>query len=94
MSILLNSKHSLYLQEGAAAAGVIVLSIHLFPFFVHYFKENIDREQFMLAVKKFVPDVTTKTLNRIIMSFNIRKTNKTQLTTDEYKNLANFISNM
>ena len=64
---LLNSKHSLYLQEGAAAAGVIVLSIHLFPFFVHYFKENIDREQFMLAVKKFVPDVTTKTLNRIIM---------------------------
>jgi len=31
---------------------------------------------------------------RIIMSFNIRKTKKTQLTTDEYKNLANFISNM
>ena len=31
---------------------------------------------------------------RIIMSFNIRKTTKTQLTTDEYKNLANFISNM
>ena len=31
---------------------------------------------------------------RIIMSFNIRKTKKTQLTTDEYNNLANFISNM
>ena len=31
---------------------------------------------------------------RIIMSFNIRKTKKTQLTNDEYNNLANFISNM
>ena len=30
---------------------------------------------------------------RIIMSFNIRKTTKTQLTTDEYNNVANFISN-
>ena len=64
---LLNTKHSFYLQEGAASAGMIVLSIHLFPFFVHYFRENIDKEQFMTAVKKFVPDVTSKTLNRIIM---------------------------
>ena len=46
---------------------MIVLSIHLFPFFVHYFRENIDKEQFMTAVKKFVPDVTYRTLNRIIM---------------------------
>ena len=46
---------------------MIVLSIHLFPFFVHYFRENIDKEQFMTAVKKFVPDVTSRTLNRIIM---------------------------
>ena len=30
---------------------------------------------------------------RIIMSFNIRKTRKTQLTTDEYNNVANFILN-
>ena len=30
---------------------------------------------------------------RIIMSFNIRKTTKTQLTTDEYNNVANFILN-
>ena len=66
-SKLLNSKHSLYLQEGAATAGIIVLSIHLFPFFVHYYKGNIDREQFILALKTFVPDVTSKTLNRIIM---------------------------
>ena len=64
---LLNTKHGFYLQEGAASAGMIVLSIHLFPFFVHYFRENIDKEQFMTAVKKFVPDVTSKTLNRIIM---------------------------
>ena len=31
---------------------------------------------------------------RIIMSFNICNTNKTELTTDEYDNVANFISNM
>ena len=30
---------------------------------------------------------------RIIMSFNIRKTTKTQLTTDDYNNVANFILN-
>jgi len=64
---LLNTKHGFYLQEGAASAGMIVLSIHLFPFFVHYFRGNIDKEQFMTAVKKFVPDVTSRTLNRIIM---------------------------
>ena len=44
---LLNTKHSFYLQEGAASAGMIVLSIHLFPFFVHYFRGNIDKEQFL-----------------------------------------------
>ena len=40
---LLNTKHGFYLQEGAAFAGMIVLSIHLFPF-VHYFRGNIDKE--------------------------------------------------
>ena len=30
---------------------------------------------------------------RIVMSFNIRKTTKTQLTTDDYNNVANFILN-
>ena len=30
---------------------------------------------------------------RIIMSFNIRSTNKTELTTEEYNNVANFILN-
>ena len=64
---LLDSEHDLYLQEGAAAAGLIVLSLHLFPFFVTYAKGNIDRNQFETAVKKFVPEVTSKTLNRIIM---------------------------
>ena len=42
---LLNTKHGFYLQEGAASAGMMVLSIHLFPFFVHYFRGNIDKEQ-------------------------------------------------
>jgi len=64
---LLNSEYDLYLQEGAAAAGVLILSVHLFPFFVAYSKGNIDKEQFISAVKKFVPEVTSKTLNRIIM---------------------------
>jgi uncharacterized short protein YbdD (DUF466 family) len=64
---LLDSEHDLYLQGGAAAAGLIVLSLHLFPFFVAYAKGNIDRNQFETAVKTFVPEVTSKTLNRIIM---------------------------
>jgi len=64
---LLASEHDLYLQEGAATAGLIVLSLHLFPFFVAYSKGNIDKNQFQTAVKKFVPEVTSKTLNRVIM---------------------------
>ncbi len=64
---LLNSEHDLYLQEGAATAGIIVLSLHLFPFFVAYSKGRINKNQFETAVKKFVPEITTKTLNRIIM---------------------------
>jgi len=64
---LLNSEHDLYLQEGAATAGIIVLSLHLFPFFVAYSKGRINKNQFETAIKKFVPEITTKTLNRIIM---------------------------
>ena len=66
-SKLLNSEHELYLQEGAAAAGAVTLIVYLFPFFIAYQREKIDKEQFSLAVKKFVPEVTSKTLNRIIM---------------------------
>ena len=33
--------------EVTASAGMIVLSIHLFPFFINYFRGNIDKEQFM-----------------------------------------------
>tara|TARA_Y100001936_G_C16034063_1_gene647400 strand:+ start:66 stop:1598 length:1533 start_codon:yes stop_codon:yes gene_type:complete len=64
---LLSSEHDIYLQEGAATAGIIVLSLHLFPFFVAYSKGRINKNQFESAVKKFVPEITTKTLNRIIM---------------------------
>ena len=64
---LLSSEHDIYLQEGAATAGIIVLSLHLFPFFVAYSKGRINKNQFETAVKKFVPEITTKTLNRIIM---------------------------
>ena len=64
---LLSSEHDIYLQEGAATAGIVVLSLHLFPFFVAYSKGRINKNQFESAVKKFVPEITTKTLNRIIM---------------------------
>jgi len=67
---LLNSEYAeydLHLQEGVATAGLIVLSLHLLPFFVRYKKGIIDKNQFVVAVKKFVPKVTEKTLNRIIM---------------------------
>jgi len=37
------------------------------PSVVAYSKGNIDKKQFETAVKKFVPKVTSKTLNRIIM---------------------------
>tara|TARA_B000000557_G_C20592196_1_gene366070 strand:- start:53 stop:649 length:597 start_codon:yes stop_codon:yes gene_type:complete len=67
LSKLLNSEHELYLQEGAAAAGAVTLIVYLFPFFIAYQRGKIDKEQFSLAIKKFFPEVTSKTMNRIIM---------------------------
>ena len=63
----LEAKYNYYLQEGTIAAGIITLSVHLFPFFIHYFKGNISKEQFIDALKKFVPDITATTLNRVLM---------------------------
>ena len=64
---LLASEHDLYLQTGAATAGVMILSLHLFPFFIAYAKGTIDKNQFETAIKTFVPEITSRTLNRIVM---------------------------
>ena len=64
---LLELKHSLYLEAGVAGAGAISLMYHLLPFTVAYYKGNITREQLVAALKKFVPEITGRTINRIVM---------------------------
>ena len=64
---LLDLKHSLYLEAGIAGAGAISLMFHLLPFTVAYYKGNITRDQLSAALKRFVPEITGKTINRIVM---------------------------
>ena len=41
--------------------------MHLFPFFMAYYRNNINREQLGIALQKFVPEITARTINRIAM---------------------------
>ena len=64
---ILNQKHSMYVEAGAATAGALSLGMHLFPFFMAYYRNNINREQLGIALQKFVPEITARTINRIAM---------------------------
>ena len=57
----------MYVEAGAATAGALSLSMHLFPFFMAYYRNNINREQLGIALQKFVPEITARTINRIAM---------------------------
>ena len=64
---LLIQKYSLYLEAGAATAGTISLTFHMFPFLVAYYRGKITRDQLGKAIKKFIPEITGRTINRMAM---------------------------
>ena len=64
---ILEQKHSMYVEAGAAAAGALTLGMHLFPFFMAYYRKKINREQLGIALKRFIPEITARTINRIAM---------------------------
>lgn len=64
---VLGLNHSLYIEAAAAGAGAISLFYYMLPFSVAYFKGNINRGQFTTALKKFIPTITGRTINRIVL---------------------------
>lgn len=64
---LLEKSYDLYLEAGAAAAGIIQLGIYILPFLIAYKRGKITRDQLAEALKKFIPKITARTINRIAM---------------------------
>jgi hypothetical protein len=64
---LLEKSHDLYLEAGAAAAGIINLGIYILPFLIAYKRGKITRDQLAEALKKFSPNIAARTINRIAM---------------------------
>ena len=64
---ILEQKHTLYLETGAVGSGAITLAFHMFPFLIAFYKEQITRAQLGKALKKFIPEITGRTINRVAM---------------------------
>lgn len=64
---ILEQKHSIYLELSAIGTGAIVLALHTSPFLVAFYRGKITRSQLGKALKKFIPEITGRTINRIAM---------------------------
>ena len=64
---LLNQHHAEFLALGGLAAGTMVLAANLLPFIYAYHKKAISKQQFEKAIKKFVPDITARTIHRVTL---------------------------
>ena len=64
---LLDVHHGEYLAKGGIEAGVLILAINLMPFIYARHKKQINNEQFTTALKKFIPDITAKTIHRVTL---------------------------
>ncbi len=64
---ILEHKHSLYLEASAVGSGAMAMAFHMFPFLVAFYKGKITRAQLSRTLKKFIPEITGRTINRIAM---------------------------
>ena len=48
-------------------AGTVVLFINLMPFIYARFNKQISNDQLTVALKKFIPDLTAKTIHRVTL---------------------------
>ena len=64
---LLHSYSDKYFALGGLKGGLVLLSATLSPFIYSYFKGNINKDQFVAALKKIIPEISVKTLSRISM---------------------------
>jgi len=64
---LLDINHGEYLAKGGIQAGTVVLFINLMPFIYARFNKQISNDQLTVALKKFIPDLTAKTIHRVTL---------------------------
>jgi len=64
---LLQTYSDKYFALGGLKGGLVLLGTTLSPFIYSYFKGNISKKQFVTALKKFIPEISAKTLNRVTM---------------------------
>ena len=64
---LLDINHGEYLAKGGMQAGIVVLFINLMPFIYARFNKQISNDQLTVALKKFIPDLTAKTIHRVTL---------------------------
>ena len=64
---LLDVHHGEFLAQGGLEAGVLVLATNIMPFVYARHKKQISNEQFAQVLKKFIPNITAKTIHRITL---------------------------
>ena len=64
---ILEVQHGEFLAKGGLEAGVLILAISIMPFIYARQKGQINNEQFATALKKFIPDITAKTIHRVTL---------------------------
>tara|TARA_B100001057_G_C22804440_1_gene932774 strand:- start:129 stop:1754 length:1626 start_codon:yes stop_codon:yes gene_type:complete len=64
---LLNQYSNLDLVIGTTTVGAASYITRITPFIFAYYKNKITREEFGIAIKKFFPDIASRTINRIGM---------------------------
>ena len=61
---LLDVHHGEFLAQGGLEAGALILAANLMPFVYARYKKQINKEQFEKVLKKFIPNITARTLHR------------------------------
>lgn len=64
---LLEVHHGEFLAKGGLEAGILILAMNLMPFIYARQQKQITNDQFVEALKKFVPDLTAKTIHRVTL---------------------------
>ena len=62
---MLDNAPTVDLHSSAAITGATSLGIYILPFFIAYKNKRISREQVEQALRKVVPGITARTINRI-----------------------------
>ena len=64
---ILDVQHGEFLAKGGLDAGILILAINIMPFIYARQQKQINNDQFAEALKKFIPDITAKTIHRVTL---------------------------